>query len=120
MEELDYVAIGRRIRNIRKQRGITQEALCELVDMSSSHASHIESGKTKLSLIALVAIANALGTTPDSLLYDNVEISLDAYDKDFKDLLADCTEEEREFLLETTLQIKAVLRRKSKSAKKRT
>lgn len=119
MEELDYEAIGRRIRDVRKQRGITQEALCDIVDLSSAHVSHIESGKTKLSLIALVAIANALRTTTDSLLYDNVGVSVDAYDKDFKDLLEDCTEEERDFLLETTLQIKAVLRRKSKSAKKR-
>lgn len=118
MEELDYVAIGYRIRAVRKEKGLSQEDLCDLIDVTQSHVSHIESGKTKLSLIALVAIANALGTTPDGLLYDNVELSLNAYDKDFKDLLEDCTEEERDFLLENALQLKAILRRKSKSAKK--
>ncbi len=118
MEELDYAAIGHRIRAVRKARGISQEALCNLIDLSPSHVSHIESGKTKLSLVAVVTIANALGTTADSLLYDNIEISVNAYDKDFKDLVEDCTEDERDFILETARQIKAILRRKAVSAKK--
>lgn len=118
MEELDYVAIGHRIRAVRKARGISQETLCNLIDLSPSHVSHIESGKTKLSLIAVVAIANALRTTVDSLMYDNVEISINAYDKDFKDLLEDCTEDEREFLLGAVAQLKALLRRKAKIAKR--
>ena len=119
LEELDYAAIGRRIQAVRKARGISQEALCNITDLSQSHVSHIECGKTKLSLIAIVAIANALKTTTDSLLYDNVEISVNAYDRDFKDLLEDCTENERAFLLESATQLKAIFRQKSRNTKTR-
>lgn len=67
---MDYYAIGQRIRRIRKVRGITQEALAELVDVSTTHVSHIETGVTKLSLPVLVKIANALDVRVDALLYD--------------------------------------------------
>lgn len=117
MEELNYVAIGHRIRAVRQKQGLSQEALCNLIDISPSHMSHIESGKTKPSLIAVIAIANALKTTTDSLLYDNVQVSVSAYDKDFKDLLEDCTEEERRILLENALQLKEILRKTTKSAR---
>ena len=67
---MDYYAIGQRIRRIRKVRGITQEALAELVDVSTTHVSHIETGITKLSLPVIVKIADALDVRVDSLLYD--------------------------------------------------
>ncbi len=118
MKELDYAAIGLRIQAVRKARGVSQEALCNLTNLSQPHFSHIECGKTKPSLYTLVSIANALGTTADSLLYDSITVSVDSYDKDFKDLLTDCTEEERRILLETAMQLKAILRRTIKSAKK--
>ena len=92
--------------------------MCNMVELSSSHVSHIENGKIKISIIAAGAIANALGTTVDSLLYDNVEAAVNAYDKDFKDLLEDCTEEDRDFLLEATSRIKEILLRKSMDARK--
>ena len=78
--------------------------------LSSSRISHIESGKTKLSLIALLAIANALGTMTDSLLYDNIELLVDSYDKDFKDLLNDCTAWEKKVILEAARQVKIALK----------
>ena len=48
----------------------TQEKISELVDISPTHMSHIETGNTKLSLPVLVAIADALDVRVDSLLYD--------------------------------------------------
>ena len=60
--------------------------------------SHIESGKTKVSLPSLISIANALHTTVDSLLHENIEATYDAFDKDFKDLLEDCTKRKRNSL----------------------
>ena len=72
---LDYKAIGRRIRFARMSRQLTQEKLSELTDISREHISHIESGSTKLSLPAIVNIANALDTSVDYFLYDNVKAS---------------------------------------------
>jgi len=67
---MDYNAIGQRIRRMRKARGFSQENLAEFAEISTVHMSHIETGKTKLSLPVLVAIADALDVRVDSLLYD--------------------------------------------------
>lgn len=90
---------------------MTQEAMSGIVDLSPSHYSHIESGKTKISLPTLVSIAQALDTTIDSLLYDSTPVLVDSYDKDFKDLLEDCMHDEKDILLQNAIQMKAVMRR---------
>ena len=96
--EPDYKAIGNRIKQARKRQKITQKKLAEMTDLSTSHMSHIESGKTKVSLPSLIQIANALHTTVDSLLHDNIEASYEAFDKDFRDLMEDCTVKEKEII----------------------
>ena len=67
---MNYYAIGQRIRKYRKAQGLTQEGLAEIVEVSPTHISHIETGVTKLSLPALVRIADALDVRVDALLYD--------------------------------------------------
>lgn len=67
---MDYAAIGKRIKSMRKLQNISQEKLAEYADISTVHMSHIETGKTKLSLPVVVAIADALDVRVDSLLYD--------------------------------------------------
>ena len=109
-DSIDYAAIGRRIREARKNIGITQDKLAETVDLSPSHMSHIESGKTKVSLPSLVLIANALNTSVDSLLHDNIVITRDSFDKDFRDLLKDCSMNERKYLYAATKQLKDTLK----------
>lgn len=70
-QDLDYKEIGRNIRYYRQKAGLKQILLSEMVDVSPQHISHIESG-VKLSLPALVKIANALGVDTDSLLGNNL------------------------------------------------
>lgn len=67
---MDYAAIGRRVRRIRKAKSMTQEKLAELVNISTVYVSHIETGSAKPSLPVVVAIADALEVRVDSLLYD--------------------------------------------------
>ena len=54
---------------------LTQEALAEKVDVSTSYIGHIERGQKRCSLETLVSIADALGVTPDLLLRDSLEVS---------------------------------------------
>lgn len=65
---MDYYAIGQQIRKSRKAHGLSQEQLAEMVNISTTHMSHIETGNTKLSLPVLVDIANALDVRTDDLL----------------------------------------------------
>lgn len=70
MEELDYYAVGQRIKRFRKARGLSQEQLAEMVDISTTHMSHIENANTKMSLEVFVAIAGALEVQTDAMLFD--------------------------------------------------
>lgn len=66
---MDYAEIGQRIRWYRNVRSLSQEQLAEMVNISATHMSHIETGATKLSLQVLVDISVALDTSTDSLLF---------------------------------------------------
>lgn len=109
--ELDYKAIGVRIRRFRKAQGLTQQTLAELSDQEPSNVSHIERGATKLSLQTLVSIANALGVTADDLLCDSLTASKAAFDRSASEILTDCTHQERIIITETIRSLKDTLRK---------
>lgn len=79
-QEIDYEKLGLKIKEIRINRGITQDKLAELVGCNTSHISNIENNHTKVSLNVLLSIANALNTSIDYLLssqYQNSSFALD-------------------------------------------
>lgn len=53
--------VGKRIREIRKDRGLTQEELGERVNFHYSYIGRIERGEKNISLVNLGKIADALG-----------------------------------------------------------
>ena len=91
--ELDYKAIGKRIKIARIQVDLTQEKLAEYVNLSPSHMSNIETGTTKVSLTTIVNIANALSVSVDDLLCDNVIHAKPQFENDIKLLLDDCDDQ---------------------------
>ena len=66
--EVDSLTIGRRIRQLRTDRGMTLEELAAAVDRAPSQLSMMENGRREPKLTLLQAIARALGTTLDALL----------------------------------------------------
>ena len=83
--EIDYKAIGQRIKIARIKKGITQEAVADLIDITPAHMSNVETGKTKVSLPTLIEIANALSVSVDVLLCDNVLASQNIFKGEAKD-----------------------------------
>lgn len=61
---------GRRLRELRKERGLTQEALAEAADLSGNYISDLELGRKVPSLTILVRLAQALGVGGPELLAD--------------------------------------------------
>ena len=108
---LDYKAIGVRIRRYRKTKGITQQTLAELSEQDPSNISHIERGATKLSLPTIVNIANALDVTVDDLLCDSLNNSYSTYNKVAYDILSDCSHYELQIITETMYSLKNNLRK---------
>ncbi|MNW54880.1 HTH-type transcriptional regulator SinR [compost metagenome] len=56
--------VGERIRSLRKQKGLTQEALSEKADIHYSYISGIENADRNISLETLEKIINALDVVP--------------------------------------------------------
>ena len=108
--ELDYAAIGLRIRRFRKSRGLTQQALAELSHQEPSNISHIERGATKLGLPTAIHIANALGVSMDDLLCDSLEASSAAFSREMAGLLSDCSHQELKVITATIRVLKESLR----------
>ena len=109
---LDYVVIGKRIRELRKEKGWTQERLAERAGIEPSNLSHIERAATKLSLPTLVGIANALEVSLDEIVYSNLVKSAHISAGRLNELLEDCSPEELLGLAEILKSTKAVLRAK--------
>lgn len=112
--ELDYHAIGVRIRRFRKERGLTQQKLAELSNQEPSNISHIERGATKLGLPTIVNIANALGATVDDLLCDSLKTSKAPFEREASEILSDCTHQEMRIITATMRSLKENLRKATK------
>ena len=108
--DLDYGTIGVRVRAARKKLGLTQEELANRTELTVPYISNIENNHTKLSLMTITSIANALETTIDSLMYDNLNVLTTQYDADIKDIVDDCTDKEKAIILDVVRQLKFSLR----------
>ena len=109
--ELDYKAIGKRIKIARIKADLTQERLAEMVEISPTQMSNIETGTTRVSLTAIVSLANALSVTVDDLLCDSVVKCKVQFEKDIAGILADCDEYEIRMVKDMAQALKETLRR---------
>ena len=58
---------GNRIRKLRKEKGLSQEAFAALCEMDRTYLGGIERGERNVSLINIVKIAESLGLTAGAL-----------------------------------------------------
>lgn len=65
------MSIEQRIRNIRAERGVSQEALAELLDVSRQTVSKWETGQVRPSADNLTRLSQALGVPVDALVKDD-------------------------------------------------
>lgn len=72
MKNIDYTAMGGRIRNARLDAGLSQSELAERCNLSVSFLGHIERGSRKMSLETLVTVCEALNLSADYLLQDEL------------------------------------------------
>lgn len=74
-QELDYIAIGDRIRRYRELSRLTQEQLSELCSLSTGYIGHLERGTRSPSLETLAKISQILRVSLDDLVFREAEIS---------------------------------------------
>ena len=58
--ELNFKAIGKRIKIARLKTDLTQEIMAEKIGVTPQHVSNIKTGNSSVSLTTLIAIANLL------------------------------------------------------------
>jgi transcriptional regulator with XRE-family HTH domain len=68
MKDPRLVAFGERVRKIRKEKGLSQEALADLAGIERSYMGHIERGDQNITLIKIFQIAEALEMSPGYLI----------------------------------------------------
>ena len=62
--------VGKRIRKIREEKGITREQLADRIDITTKFLYEIENGKKGMSANTLLKVAKELSCTCDYLLCD--------------------------------------------------
>lgn len=63
--------LGKRIRTLRKARGLSREALADRADLNLSFLAKIEHSKNSPTVRTLTKIAAGLGISPSELLSDS-------------------------------------------------
>lgn len=109
--DLDYHALGKRIRTVRRRNHMTQETLAEKIDVSTPHISNVERGTVKPSLEVIINIANALSVTADDLLCDEVVHCRPQFEQDIQLLLDSCDDYEIRIVRDMVAAILPALRR---------
>jgi transcriptional regulator with XRE-family HTH domain len=61
-------SFGRRVRALRKARGLSQEGLAHIVGLDRSYVGGVERGERNISLENICLLAQALKVPPSSLL----------------------------------------------------
>lgn len=63
-----YADLGQRIARLRKERGLTQTQLAEVLGISQQHALSFEKGRRRVPVSALPKLSKALGVPLEDLL----------------------------------------------------
>ena len=100
--ELDYKAIGKRIKIARIKKNLTQETVADRIGVTPQHVSNIETGNTSVSLTTLVSV--------DELLCDTVLASKPVFEKEAREILEDCNEYEIRVLVDVLKATKISMR----------
>lgn len=93
MKKLDFSLIGKRLKETRISKNLTQEYVANMADVNVSHISNIENNRVKVSLSTLIQICNALDTTVDFILSDEYTDSTAAIDQEILYELHSCSYE---------------------------
>ncbi len=66
-ERANRLAFGTRIRDLRLERGLSQERLAEAADLHRNHLGTVERGEQNPTLDSIMALATALDVPPAAL-----------------------------------------------------
>lgn len=101
--------IGSRIKEVRRERGMSQADLAAKADISMPHVSEIELGKTSMRLSSFIRIVEALEVSSDYLIRANVPDVKSIYYAEFEEIVSDCSPAELDSILQIVKQVKSTM-----------
>ena len=97
---VDYRALGAKVKQRRLALSLTQEKVSEKLDLSESFYSRIERGERVLSVETLIKIANYFDLSLDYLLLDSTHSSINKkLQTELESISSDMNPSQEEFLL---------------------
>lgn len=100
MAELDLVALGSRIREARKECGLTQQELVDQTGLAVKTVQDIEKGRKNPSYETLARLMERLGMSPDTVFHSKAITPTEEI-KDFLGNFQSCGQKGQEILLKT-------------------
>lgn len=102
---INFELLGKRIKEVRVRRLLSQEELSELADVTAQYISYVETGRKRVSLQVLVNIADGLSVSVDELLVGNQKIEIPLYLTELTSLLEECNRYERRIVYEQIISL---------------
>ena len=102
----EVIEIGKRIRDIRTNKKMSQADLADKANISLSQVSDIETGKSSMRLTTFIGIVEALQVSADVLLRTDIPEVNNIYKSEFAEVLEDCTPTENESILKIVKEVK--------------
>jgi len=106
MNTINFARIGRKIKEIRISKNLTQEYVATIADVNVSHISNIENNRVKISLPTLINVCNALDTTVDYILADEYKNPSSVIEQEILREVHSCTAETQEQILKIIRALK--------------
>ena len=103
---MNFILLGKRIREERQALRLTLEQLAEKINKTGNYLGQIERGDRKLSLETLVDISNALKVSIDYLLTDNIRISDNNIIREIDSIINTADTKSQRFILDVARRCK--------------
>lgn len=97
---IDYKKIGNRIKQQRKKLDITQEKICNDLNISLYHYSKVENARVSASFETLVEIANYLELELTCLLTGISKLETTYFDNEMMAIYSKCDDQQKQLILE--------------------
>jgi len=111
---INHELLGKRIKRIRHQRGLSQADLAELVDVSVPYISQVETAKKSASIELVTAIAVTLNVSVDYLLTGREFKTITRTESKLYEVVLDCSPYEERILTAILLSTKEILQNNRK------
>ncbi|HIU15658.1 MAG TPA: helix-turn-helix transcriptional regulator [Candidatus Ventricola intestinavium] len=96
---ISNIAVGRHLQNRRKEKGLKQLYVAEVLDISVEHLSRVETGKAMLSLDKLAEYCDLLGISMVQVIAEAETTDHPEYALRFAQIIRDCPAQAVEMML---------------------